>query len=75
MAVLLAAVVAGVVAGVVAALAPRPTDFVGAIAVGGVAALAVVVGYLATTLRDRDRRLERIERRLEQEADRGRVDH
>jgi hypothetical protein len=65
-----AAVAAAIVAGTIATFAPRPADVVGVVAVAGLAALAVIVAHLTLALRDRDRRLDRIERRIN-EADEG----
>jgi hypothetical protein len=60
-AIVIAAVVGAACGALAYELPVPPRDAVGAIAVGGVAALFVVVGYLVGTLRDRDRRLDRIE--------------
>jgi ABC-type uncharacterized transport system permease subunit len=60
--VLVAAAIAGVVAALVANALPHPSDLVGAVLAGAVTALAVIVAYLVAALRDRDRRLDRIER-------------
>jgi hypothetical protein len=62
--VIVVALVAGVVATLVAVQLPRPVDVVGAIAVGGCVALAVIVGWLVGIVRDREGRLDRIERAI-----------
>jgi hypothetical protein len=67
--VIAAAVIVGILATLIAAQLPRPADVVGAVAVGGVAALAVAVGYLVWAVHDRDRRLQRIERLISRDRD------
>jgi hypothetical protein len=60
--VLVAAGVGGIVVIAVAQVLPYPSDVVGAALAGAVVVLGAVVAYLIRELRDRDRRLTRIER-------------
>jgi len=64
--------IAVVVAAVTTAIAwrlPHPSDAAGAIALGIAAGLVVVVGWLLAGVRDRERRLRRIEKLLQPPPD------
>jgi predicted benzoate:H+ symporter BenE len=65
------ALLSGIVATLVAIVLPQPSSVVGIAAFGGVAMLAVVVGHLIRALRDRDERLDRIERLIDERIELG----
>ena len=65
------AIISGVVATLVAIALPQPSSVVGIASFGGVAALAVVVGHLIRALHDRDERLDRIERLIDERIELG----
>ena len=60
------ALLSGIVATLVAIALPQPSSVVGIASFGGVAALAVIVGHLIRALHDRDERLDRIERLIDE---------